>query len=180
MTKRPPLPLINRFHHYCALALIMLFISCLGTGCSWFRPTKNGEPPPAQAVVLYVSKAVDLANRQCVDAAERMLERSKSEDDATAKETLTRAKALNAECGKLTVTARSALEGIEHGIELGQAVDEKAIGCAIKRGLDAAQDICTAMKSAKVGTCPSIVDSAITFGSPLIAAVGACPLKDPQ
>lgn len=163
-------------------SLMKLGVAAIGVAllasCSWLRPARHGEPPPAQAVVLYTAKAVDAANRQCVAAAARMLERSRTEEQAIALETLTRAKALNEECRKLTVTARAALEGAEHLIELGQAIDEKKVGCAIKRGLDAAQDICTAMRSAHVGTCPNIVDSAITFGSPLIAAVGACPLKE--
>lgn len=156
-----------------ALALVGL------NGCSWFKPAAGSDkPPPAQAAVLYAAKAVDLANRACVAASDGLVTRSLHEDDATALETLAKAKALNEECRKAIVVGRTALESVEKLLETGALVSDAKIGCALKRGLDAAQDVCTFMRIAKVGKCPSIVDSAITFGSPLIAVAGACPLKE--
>lgn len=159
------------------LPLLLLALAFSALGCSWFRPSPAGGPPPAQAVVLYTAKAVAVANGVCMDAARALKTRSTYEaDHAEALVMLRRADTLNEDCGKAYVAARSALEAAEHLVELGGAIDAKQVGCAVKRGLDAAADICTAMRSAKVGTCPHIVDSAITFGSPLLAAVGACPL----
>lgn len=169
------------------LALLMLGLVRLGIGvlvvsalgCSLFRPARNGSPPPAQAVVLYTAKAVQVANTACVQAADSMTVRASMDADTDrAIETAKKAKALALECKQLTITARAALEAVEHLVETGGAIVEKDAGCAVKRGLDAAADICTAMRSAHVGTCPALVDSAFTFGSPLLSAVGACPLKE--
>lgn len=159
------------------LPLLMLALALSALGCSWFRPSPAGGPPPAQAVVLYTAKAVAVANGVCVDAAKALVQRAKYEaDDVKAIDIARRGETLADDCGKAYVAARAALEAVEHMVEMGGAIDEKKAGCAIKRGLDAAADICTAMRSAKVGQCPSIVDSAITFGSPLLSAVGACPI----
>lgn len=180
---RAPLPLAARARHYAALLLIWAVVSAFGcslVGCSWFKPAAGSDrPAPAQAVVLYVAKAVEVANTACSQAADAMVTRATFETaHLVAIETAHKGENLAKECLQATVTARRALESVEKLIETGVLVSEAKVGCAVKRGLDAAQDICAFMKSAKVGKCPAIVDSAITFGSPLLAVAGACPLKE--
>ncbi len=155
------------------IALAMLVTS---TGCSWFRSSPAHDPPPAQAAVLYAAKAIEMANAACAAEADKMVTRATHEtDDGEALVLAKKGKALNKECGDATATGRTALEAVEKSLETGNATN---VGCALKRGLMAAHDVCAFMRSAKVGKCPSIVDSAITFGSPLLAAVGACPIKE--
>lgn len=150
------------------------------TGCSWFRPAQNGEPAPAQAVVLYTAKALVMLNRECAQQAEKLRVRASLDADPSSRiVALKKADGLAAECERATIAGRSALEAAELLLETGTAIADAKIGCAVKHGLDATADVCTAMRVAKaIERCPYYVDSAITFGSPLLAAVGACPIKE--
>lgn len=162
-----------------------LGVACLAavmalTSCVLFRPAKEGQPPPAQAVLLYTAKVLLMLNQECAKAADVRRARANADPDPAARlDALKKADALAEECDRATVAGRSSLEAVELLIESGRSIADAKIGCAIKKGLDATSDVCTAMRVAKViDRCPAYVDTAITFGSPLIAAVGACPLEE--
>lgn len=177
MTRAEPIEqrIADKFHHYCALALIWLFFCAFATGCGLFPAKFQPKVPTAEYVAGLTVQTVAFG----AVYADVMCEKTARDNYGAAKEMgdgagMDRAIALVEGCDKNYDVARKALLAAALAVDgWKDASDHSSVVCALTEATTALSLIVQALRDAGVVTFPREVTMALAAVSVLAEMVEA-------